>query len=379
MHVPVIFRKWSAIAALGAVVEQKVWVTTTSAPVCPNLFVFLVGHPGTGKTKSIRRTREYLREIPEFHFAPISFTWAALVDAMVRAKRNVVIQGDAKLNQLEYNSMVVASDELGTFMHQKDNEMAAGLSAMYDVDAYTHDRRGGEIRIKIAKPQLTLLCGATPKSLNESLPEAAWGQGFTSRTIMVFSDERLIGDDFALTSNSLSPDLIHDLKVISTTVGQFKVTEEYQKLALAWQEAGMQPAPTHPLLVYYNSRRKVNLYKLSMISAIDRSDVLLLTRDDFNRAMNWLVQAEIGMEEIFKGSVEDSDHKAMEELYHFVQISDKGKGVGETQLVNKARQLVRASYVMQVLDLMEKSGMIKATHLDKRTGMRVFVALKINS
>ena len=38
----------------------------------------------------------------------------------------------------------------------------------------------------------------------------------------------------------------------------------------------------------------MHLYKLSMVSAADRGDVLLLTKEDFNRAMGWLLEASFG-------------------------------------------------------------------------------------
>src|SRR5947207_2880446 len=47
-----IWRRWAAIATIGAVLEQKVFVTTSS-PLYPNLYVFLVGDAGLGKTRAI--------------------------------------------------------------------------------------------------------------------------------------------------------------------------------------------------------------------------------------------------------------------------------------------------------------------------------------
>jgi len=37
-----------------------------------------------------------------------------------------------------------------------------------------------------------------------------------------------------------------------------------------------------------------------MVAAVDRSDTLLLTKDDFNRAMGWLLEAEMNMPDIFR-------------------------------------------------------------------------------
>lgn len=351
--------------------EQKVWLTTSS-PLYANLYAFLVGHPGTGKTRTIRAAKSYLQEIVDFHFAPTSLTAASLIDSLVESKRMLIRLPD---EPLEYNTMLIAADELGTFMHQYDDEMVGVLSAFYDPDPYGHNRRGKEIKIKIKRPQLNILCGTTPSNLLKFIPEGAWEQGFTSRIIMIFSDERIIGDDFAGESRAISTDLLHDIKTINALVGEFKVTEDYRAAVNDWRALGEPPAPNHPKLLHYTTRRRVHLYKLSMVSAVDRSDVLLLTRDDFNRAMNWLVAAETLMPDIFSAGASGSDGKAMEEIHHLVMIADIGQGVPEHILVKHVRERVPAHSVMRVIDVMERSGMIRAVAHDPKTGQRMFRAL----
>src|SRR6267378_5066033 len=45
-----IYRKWAAISMIAAALEQRVWVDTGSA-LYPNIYTFLVGHPGIGKSR----------------------------------------------------------------------------------------------------------------------------------------------------------------------------------------------------------------------------------------------------------------------------------------------------------------------------------------
>lgn len=371
-HSPTLFRKWAAISTIASVVEQRCWVATARG-MNPNLYVILIGHPGVGKTRIIREARSYMMEVPEFHMAPTSMTAASLVDAVAGAKRFIIRLPDAPL---EYNAMTIAADELGSFIHKYDNEMIAVLSSFYDPDPYGQNRRGKEIKIKIGRPQLNLLCGSTPSNLMQFMPEGAWDQGFTSRIIMVFSDERIIGDDFAEASSATDPDLVHDIKIIASLTGEARASEEYRKLITAWREQGESldnaPVPNHPKLIHYNTRRRAHLYKLSLISCLDRGNVLLLTREDFNRAMSWLAEAEAYMPEIFKAGGISPDAKAMDEVYHFIMI--KGE-TPEHLIVNEARKHVPAHSVIRLLEVMERSGMIKATKLDK-TGMRIFIALK---
>lgn len=364
-----------AISTLAAVLEQKVWIKTGKGTLYPNLYVTLIGHPGMNKTVTIRRARRYLQEVPEFHFAPTSVTTASLIDSLVDAKRTIIQLPDPPL---EYNTMMIAADELGTFIHKYDDEMIAVLSAFYDPDPYGQNRRGKEIKIKIKQPQLNILCGSTPSNLMKFMPEGAWDQGFCSRMIFVFSDERIVGDDFGTTPGQLSDDLLMDLKIINSQVGEYKVTQEYRDLVNAWRAADESfpdaPKPTHPKLTHYNTRRRAHFYKLSMIAAMDRSNTLLLTREDFNRAMGWLVEVEAYMADIFKAGAGGGDSAAMDELFHFILMSGKTNGILETAVVREAAKYVPAHSVARIVENMVRAGMIEASQPNPRTGMRTFHA-----
>lgn len=368
---PESFRRWAAIATIASVLEQKVWLKSGGSQLYPNLYIFIIGHPGTGKTRTIRAVRSYLMELSEFHLAPTSLTAASLVDIVADAKRFIAQLPNPPL---DYNSTCIMADELGTFIHKYDDEMIAVLSAFYDPDPYAQNRRTKDIKIKIKRPQLNMLCGSTPSNLLKFIPEGAWDQGFTSRTIMVFSDERIIGDDFATVVRTKSEDLLHDLKLINSLVGEAGVTEDYRNLVNMWRQGGELPAPSHPKLLHYNTRRRAHFYKLSMVAAIDRSNTLLLTREDFNTAMNWLTQAEELMPEIFKAGAIGADAAAMDEIYHFVMITDTlGKGIREDRIVRFAAERIPSHSVIRVFEIMERAGRITLAEQD-RMGVKFWKA-----
>jgi len=348
-----------------------VWLTTNRGPLVPNIYCFLIAHPGVGKTTTITEAERYYLQIPEPHKAPTSLTGASMVDALIKAKRFIPSAKDPRDPEgkapLDYNSMFITADEITAFMHKYDDEVIGIMSAFYDPREYGQWRRGNELRIQIKYPQLNVLCGTTPSNLMKLMPENAWEQGFTSRVVMVFSDERTIGDDFIMVNNTLNPELVHDLKCIASNIGEFKVTEEYQKAVKEWRGAGEPPAPTHPKLLHYATRRRVHLYKLSMVSAIDRSDVLLLTRDDFTRALSWLTDAENTMADIFKAGAGNADAKAIDEIYHYVLTSCAGgRKIPAYRIINFAKARVPLHSVERVIGVMEKSGMLRQAGLDPR-------------
>jgi hypothetical protein len=327
-----------------------------------------------GKTRTIREARSYVIDLPDFHLAPVSLTFSALVDSLVQAKRFLVRLPDTPL---EYNSMYIAADELGAFVHEYGNEMIAGLSAFYDPDPYSQARRmfkGDNIKIK--SPQLNMLCGSTPSNLMKFMPEGAWEQGFTSRLLMIFSDERITGDDFAPKTHNHSTDLEHDLRIINSLTGEFEVTEDYRDAVNNWRGAGEIPVPSHPKLLHYVTRRRAHLYKLSMIASIDRGNGLVLTKADFNTAMGWLLEAESAMPEIFKSGSGNADGQAIEEIMYFMQTIDRGQGVAKHKIINFAKDKIPLHSILRIVEILEGSGKIQAIGVDKRTGQQVYKVTK---
>ena len=329
----------------------------------------MVGHPGVGKTRTIIESKAYVQDLTDFHLAPISMTFASLVDSLTGAKRLII---HPPHDPLEYNSMYICSDELGAFIHKYDNEMTDGLSAFYDPTPYQQVRRTSDLKIKIQKPQINLLCGTTPQNLSDLMPEKAWGQGFTSRLIMLFSDERIIGDDFDPTITHHSEDLTHDMAIINSLIGGFEVTPAYREAVNNWRQLGEPPCPNHPKLLHYVTRRRTHLYKLSMVSAIDRSNALILTREDFNRAKGWLLEAESTMPDIFKAGATNADGQAMEEISHFITINDKGMGVSEQKITRFASDRLPIHSIMRAVEIMERSGLIHLRGVDRNTKSRYF-------
>jgi hypothetical protein len=354
------------------VLEQKVHLWT-NGPIYPNLYTFLVGHPGVGKTRTIMSARRFVNELTEFHIAPTSMTMAALVDCMSESKRSM--RGENMMMQ-DFHSMSIYADELTAFMHTFEPELIGGLTTFYDVIVpYGQRRRGKEIKIKIKNPQLSILSGTTPSNLMKFMPEGAWDQGLTSRIIMVFSDERIIEDIFAIRERSLPKEMVADINQIHMLQGQYVVTEDFKLALNKWREDGQKPVPTHPKLLHYSTRRLVHLIKLCIISSADKGDSLLLTMEDFNRAMHWLVEAESFMPEIFKAGGVLADAKAMDEIYHFLMVGGGEKGLSEHQVMNFAKERLPIHSCSNAIKLMETSGLIKAIGVDKATGLRRFVAL----
>ena len=350
-----LFRKWVAIATIAGVLEQKVWLTTTDQ-IFPNLYTILVAPPGIGKTRTIMSARKFLAELPDFCIAPTSMTMASLVDFLSRSsKKHVLPKGKGIL---DYHTAMMIMDEWSAFMSEYSHDIIGGLTTFYDVTVPYRETRITKSRdTTIERPQLNMLAGSTPSNLMKFMPDFAWDQGFTSRIILIYSDEQRLMDDFASVQRAVDPDLLHDLNSIYGIIGEFTVTKEWQDHVMAWRVSGEGTKPSHPKLVHYNSRRKVHLYKLSMIAAIDKGDNLVLTPDCFTTALRWLEEVEINMPLLFSAGTTTIDARAMEEIVDFIRRA--GKPVPQYRLIHQACKLMPGHAVIRMLSLMEMSGQIE--------------------
>lgn len=336
------------------------------------MYVFLVAPPGIGKTRIISEARRVILGTECLHIAPVSLTFASLVDFLSNEAKVEVIRNPE--GTIKYNSMIIAADELGTFMHKYEPEMIDGLSHFYDPTPYQQRRRTNDINIQIASPQITILTGSTPGNLMDFIPEKAWSQGFTSRIIMVYSDQHLVVDDFAPHAPSKLVDLTHDLKHISELYGQFHVTPAYREAVNQWKELKEPPIPSHPRLIHYVTRRRVHIYKLSMVASVNRDDDLHLTEADFLQAIEWLTNAEMHMPDIFKAGAVNADSQALSDIIHWIRITDLGTGVSEQRIIQFAQERVSINSILRLIEILESSGQILEVRRDKRTMTRYFSA-----
>lgn len=358
---PKLYRLWSAITAISGVLERKVYTIGSAGPIYPHLLTLLVGPPASGKTNAIRPIRNMWSRMQGLNLSPDNVTKAALIDVLSRSLRTI-INGTGALN---FSAMVVPCSEFGVFFTHHDLEFLSVLNHLYDApETYREERRTAGI-IEINKPHLVLLAGTQPDFLNSFLPEEAWGMGFASRLIMIYAPSSPKADLFApieMKSTTLTPKLAS----IFALSGEVKWTKAAVDEINAWNRAGCPPAPTHNKLLHYNGRRAVHTIKLSMISAVSRgNNDLIVTLDDFERAKDWLLEAETTMPDIFRAMGQKSDAQVIADLhFHIYRLwssvaLDKRKPVSAQKLYEFLHTRVPSDRIAKLIDVAEHTGYIR--------------------
>lgn len=379
---PEIFRKWAGIGMLAAAAERRLWVRTKGANLYPNLYLVLVGPPGVGKSAVLSQSERILRTLSnpteqiEIHVAPSSVTTASLIDSMEAAVRKILRPTDTP-NFIQFNALTVFASELGVFMPAYDTGMMNTLTKLYDGEFYEERRRTSSVKhVRIDNPQLNIIGGTTPSYLNSFLPDGAWDQGFTSRTILVYNGEPINVPLFGEEAQhdhlaTVYKDLVHDLKIVARLYGKLEWEPSAAAAITAWANAGTPPVPEHGKLLHYNTRRLAHVIKLTMIAAISRANDLKIIDADFARAREWLIEAEDHMGDIFTSMGISGDARAMEDTFHYVfkMFAKERKPISEHRVVSFLKNKVPSHNVMRVIDIMERS---KYLIPDISTGMKAY-------
>jgi hypothetical protein len=360
---PMEFRLWSAITAISGVLERKVWTHGMNGPIYPNLFTVLVGSPGVGKNSAINPVRNLWAQVKGLQISPSNVTKAALIDALAKALRTVPT-ADGK-GALIFSCLVVPAPEFGVFFPSHDTAFLSVLNEIYDSQPIYREERRTHGAVEITKPYLVLLSGTQPDFLSQFFPDAAWGQGFTSRTIMIYSEGGPVGDIIGKGRATTNNGLVVHLQKMSELVGEIHWTQEAANEINAWHRMKCPPMPEHSKLTHYCPRRSLHVIKLSIISAISRGGKFEIGIEDFERARDWLLTAEAVMPDIFRAMGARNDEEVVKELHlhlHRLWSSvavNKRKPLPSEEIWKYLLPRVTSDRIPKLIDTAEKTGYIR--------------------
>ena len=374
---PLIHRRWAAIATVAGAMERKVWLRSQGENIYPNVYVFLVGPPGTGKTRALMACWRLWNTLEGYHVAEISLTKAALIDRLAEATRTIYTGGIE-----DYNSLLIAAPELGALLPSYDSDFMNTLTHLYDGYLYTERRRSSKQDFQpILNPNVNLVACTTPGFLTSAMPASAWNEGFLSRVCIAYSGEVEIKEfDLAEVNPHhgnarLRDALIHDLRKISERSGKIGWTERAIATAEDYnrrefdivtdQGVALLPKPTHPRLMHYNTRRPVHFLKLCMICAIDRGTEHIDLPDVLS-AIDLMIEVEKAMPDVFTAMSSGGDAQVITDCIYWVMtenIRAKDEGVPMHLVHEWLLSRAPATHVQRIFELMVKAKMIRVLEI----------------
>jgi hypothetical protein len=322
---PLIFKKWTAISILAGAASRRLSVRNSGGEIFLNLYVVLVGPPGTGKyvievaKKLLSEVKEPQSKTSAFHLASDSITSATIVDELAKAQSTIL---PPKGPPIIFHSLFITEEEFQVLLPAYDNAIISKLNKLWNNSdvAYSESRRTGPVKeVSIELPQLNILAGAQPSYFSITFPEEAWSTGLARRVIMVYSNELIVKSfwEELEDKSDLRKLLVARLSQISSLYGSFQWNVAAAQKFDEWHLAGGQPTPTHSKLAGYLRTRSMFVVKLAMISSLSRGSDLKVEVPDVERAIDWLIEAEATMPDIFRAMLGKSDSQVIEELHLF--------------------------------------------------------------
>lgn len=289
---PAAYLRWAGLSTIAGAAQRKIWMQTQYFSVHSNLFVVLVGPPGSKKSTAIAQSRKLLRQVPEIHFTTSATSVAAL------------IQQFTAIAGREHQSLSAYISELASLLSLSKEEMVDFLTDIYDGQPDWDKQTRSSSKEKIPAPWLNLLAGTTPQWLGDNFTRTAVEGGFAARTLFVFDDTRILKSPWPeITEHhtQLEAALVNDLVHISTLSGEFKFSAEAREWYNDWYlDASRFPSVADNRTAGYYVRKPIHVLKVGMaISLAQRSD-LVLTLDDLIVAVAMLDTIEPGMHAAFR-------------------------------------------------------------------------------
>lgn len=348
---PEIFRKWVGIHAVGASVERRVWTQMGNKRLYPNLFLFLVGPPGVGKTVALSPMEYILRRANSVTLAPNDCTKQSLLDVMGQAAKGCIIDE----RPYDYHFLALHVRELSNFMSQYDSALAGLLTDLFDCPPVNEESKRGHDKGKaLVNPGLSFIMGTATQQLGKTISEELWGSGFMARVIMVYSADEIIPDNmFAVLpkNEEIENEIVLGLARLGDLRGPMLWTPEAQRSIHSFRLTAKGEAPIHNKLAHYATRRWMHLAKLCMISALN-DERMLVEADDIEVAKSWLLPAEGEMNEIFKDLNTHQDGAVHEELRQemfSLHMRSGGKAIHASALYKWLSSRVASHSIEQII------------------------------
>lgn len=312
---PESFKTWVAIGTIAACLQRKCCFMWHQL-IYPNMYIILVGPAGKAlKTTSMSEGISMLEEIG-VEIAPEATTR----EALIRRIRNSLKQESDGFNIEFHSSLTIFNSEITVFIGYRNQQLISDLCAWYDCTTpWRYDTKDKTKQDYIDNLWVNMIGGTAPETLQAALPAEAIGGGLTSRIIFIYERDKgkvvyvpstintkLFKDKYNLKVpekiKALRENLLNDLRQILMMKGEFIPTEDFVDNWIKFKaHHEKNPLFMNTPMASYNGRRQTHILKLSMIVSASRSNDMIITGEDLNRAISLLENVEKNMLYVFAG------------------------------------------------------------------------------
>ena len=365
-NMPPAFTRWTAISLLSGLVQRKVLFKSGSRGLYLNLFVLLIGEPGSAKSSAMRVGLDVLDEVSKqveilssglnFNYKLTQATPAAMILKLCRSEQ--VLGGSAGVGrQIVQSPIYIYAEEAGTFL--KDiggGDSIQELLHLFDCpDFFNKETRsfGSEY---VKAPYVTLLGGTTPDYFSRFMNSEATGQGLSARFIfpVVPAEDETKYNYEAKANMEVFQDLIREAKRVAllkgTLVDHPACKPITDAMADRFNEA-RKIAPPGMYMKHYLARKFMMVRKVACLLSLASDSSLIVTPDHYREADHSLTALEENFKTIFHTKALDYYESAQVVGDYLRNITDEGIDLNKVSQVFLQRGILLQMTEPQLLHI----------------------------
>lgn len=341
--------RWACLMTLSMILSRRVFVRQGDWEHSPNLYVFLVGAPASGKSVALELARKLVLSVTDIEIAPDSITREALtlhMDKKCQRKYSAPTlndDGTTRLDEVTYTPISVFSDELVILLGAEPLRMIDFLTAVYSNPVSYKVVTKNQGSDSLTRPCVTLLGNLTPSTLSSLLTQNLITGGFARRLVFVYSPGRgkpkarpvMTPEHYAAKQRCAA-----HLTKVARLVGEFKLDAEAETVFDQWyydvKDVRMRTALDEVMAQYW-SALDVTVLKVAMLFSVAESLSMRIAARHVQLAIDWLSELTADVKTVLGGGGRND----LAPIIYAVAQYVKDEYVKTQQAVNKKLILLR--------------------------------------
>lgn len=290
---------WAAVSALASCVSRKVWVEMGYFRYYPQLYIVLLGAPGTAKSTAKDIARDLVRDVGGVPFS-----------AECQSKENLVKQLSENERAFLYNPnkppyiytpLNIFVNELSQFIGIDPIKMIDFLTAVWNQNWYDMrtQRHGQQL---ITGPFLNVLACTTPSWVTTYLKSDVITGGFSRRAIFVLEWEetkRIAIPNITPEMRAARERCVQRGQQLRDAYGEFSWDADALSYYTHWYNT--RTISKDPNIAFFDKTKYELIIKVAMLLQLAKGDSLRITLEAFQTAMAMIDKVLDKLPQVFTG------------------------------------------------------------------------------
>lgn len=267
------------MTCVAAYLARDIHIQHGHFTIYPNLYTLLIGSAGSRKSSAINIAKGLLRQSGYIHFSPTKTTKEKFFIDMAESNSSESgsaedflesnLFGDRENDPSAVSEMFIVAGEFNTFFGNNILDFVTDLGELWDYNGRFESKVKNSKSVQIMNPTINILGGNTPTGFSAAFPIEILGQGFFSRTLMIYGErtrEKITWPEPPcpqLTGELLQH--IHEIKMHAMHLGSIAISKDAKHLLdviyKGWADLDDSRFES------YSNRRFTHLLKICMLTA----------------------------------------------------------------------------------------------------------------